>query len=234
MSVVGLDACTRGWVAIVLRPGAAAAALLVPTIDRLLDRLGELVDPADQVTTIGIDIPIGLLADRVRPADLAARAAIGARRHSLFVTPVREALEADDHATATAINAARTGAGISRQAYALRAKILEVDRWRAAGLAPCPVVEIHPELSFTTMLGHPPTATKKSWQGMVERRAALEAHGIDLSCVDPAVGAAVGIDDLLDAAVVAWSAERVQRGVARPHPDPPTVADDGGALAIWS
>jgi predicted RNase H-like nuclease len=227
VSVVGLDACKRGWVAIVLRGDAPAEALLLATV-------GQLAGAVPDATTIGIDIPIGMVAEGHRPADLAARAAIGPRRHSLFLTPVRAAVEATDHATASAINVARAGAGISRQAYGLRAKILEVDRWRSAGAAPCHVVEVHPELSFTTMIGHPPTATKRSWHGLIERRAALDAHGIDLSAVDPSVGAAVGIDDLLDAAAVAWSASRVADGTAQPYPDPPTVADDGGALAIWS
>jgi predicted RNase H-like nuclease len=45
------------------------------------------------------------------------------------------------------------------------------------------------------------------------------------------VGAAV--DDVLDAAVVAWSGRRVLSGQADSLPDPPEVFSDGWPSAIW-
>ncbi len=66
--------------------------------------------------------------------------------------------------------------GISQQAYALGPKILEVERWLPS--SPCPVYEVHPEVSFAVLLGEPARASKKTWAGMVERRRALEAAGI--------------------------------------------------------
>jgi predicted RNase H-like nuclease len=212
-------------VAVVLRDGAAPSAHLLATIDGIA---GAVPD----AEVIGIDIPIGLSDDRPRQADLAARAAVGPRRSSVFVTPVRAALEALTHADATAISVARTGSGVSQQAFALRAKIFEVERWLPS--APCPVYEVHPELSFTIMSGQPPTAPKKSWHGMVVRWAALAREGIGLDGIDAEVGSLVGIDDLLDAAAVAWSARRLHTGCAIALPDPPERAPSGRAMAIWA
>jgi predicted RNase H-like nuclease len=78
---------------------------------------------------VAIDIPIGLLDNSSRQADVLARRGVGPRWQSVFMTPVREALLADDHASAIAINQRLAGKGVSRPGYGLRTKILEVDSW---------------------------------------------------------------------------------------------------------
>lgn len=209
----------------VLRDGEMPAASLLPTI-------GALDGLVPDAAVVAIDIPIGLPDARPRRADLAAKALLGARQHSVFLTPVRAALLSATHAGATAVAKARTGAGISQQVFALRSKIFEVEQWivtAGGGRA----YEVHPEVSFAELLGHPAVATKKTWHGMVERRQALTDARIELEGVDPIVGSAVAVDDLLDAAVVAWSALRLARGVARSLPDPPETNARGEAMAIW-
>ena len=151
--------------------GTDPEAHYLPTIDALQS----LASGADAVA---IDIPIGLPVATPREADLRARDFLGARRNSIFLTPVREAIEAQTHALATQAASARTGVGISQQAYALGRKILEVERWLPS--SPSPVYEVHPEVSFAVLLGAPARAAKKTWAGMVERRSALEAAGIPL------------------------------------------------------
>lgn len=224
-TVVGVDGCRRGWVAVVLRDGGMPAALLLPTIGAL----DELVPDA---AVVAIDIPIGLPDAGPRRADLAAREILGPRKSSVFLTPIRAALTSATHAEASAVAKARTGAGISQQAFALRAKIFEVEQWLPT--AKCPrVYEVHPEVSFAELLGRPARATKKSWHGVVERRRTLTGAGIELEGVDPTVGSAIAVDDLCDAAVVAWSALRLARGGARSLPDPPELNSCGQAMAIW-
>jgi len=148
------------------------------------------------------------------------------------MTPIRAAVEADDHAAAILLNRSVTGAGISAQAFALREKILEVERWLPT--ARYQVVEVHPEYCFAEMdAGTPMRAPKRSWQVMVDRRQMLERHGIPLDVVDPRVGARVPVDDLLDAAAAAWTARRVRTGSARSLPDPPQPGPRGGSIAIW-
>jgi predicted RNase H-like nuclease len=95
------------------------------------------------------------------------------------------------------------------------------------------VVEVHTEVSFAALAGAPLAHRKASWAGAEERRALLAAAGVHLGRDLGAAGAAA-VDDVLDAAVVAWSARRVALGTARSHPDPPQRAPDGWPAAIWA
>jgi predicted RNase H-like nuclease len=223
--VVGVDGCKTGWVAVALRDGSAPAAHYLP----IIDALGPLAAAAD---CVAIDIPIGLPSTGPRPADLLARQFLGPRRHSVFLAPVREAVEAPTHALATQAAVLLTGAGMSQQAYRLGKKILEVERWLPS--APCPVHEVHPEVSFAVLLGKPARASKKTWAGMVERRQGLEAEGIVLDGVEGAATVHAAVDDMLDAAVAAWTARRIARGAARSFPDPPVIDCTGREVAIWA
>ncbi|MGH3303199.1 MAG: DUF429 domain-containing protein, partial [Streptosporangiaceae bacterium] len=184
------------------------------------------------VRAIAIDIPIGLADDGARRADVLARTAAGRRWASVFMTPVRAALQADTYAEALAVSRARTGSGVSSQAYRLRDKILQVDSWRER--APCLVVEAHPELSFAAMAGTPLPDSKSTWAGAVRRRQLLAAHGIDLAGDLGLSGLRVGVDDVLDAAAVAWTATRVAAGTARRLPARAERFSDGVDCAIWT
>lgn len=225
MLVVGVDACKTGWIAIALGDGKGPEAHYLPTIE-LLEPLGAAAD------AVAIDIPIGLPTDSQREADLLARTFLRARRSSVFLTPVREALEAGTHALATQAAIARTGAGISQQAYALRNKILEVEQWLSS--SPFPLYEVHPEVSFAVLLGTPARGSKKTWAGMVERRNALEAAGITLDGIEGVATVRAAVDDVLDAAVAAWTAGRIACGTARSFPDSPQLDPSGRPIAIFA
>ena len=95
-----------------------------------------------------------------RAADLLARAVVGRRRSSVFITPVRAALASPDHASPVAVNRRLAGAGVSTQAFALGAKLPQVDNWVRHQDAT--VVEVHPEVSFATLAGAPLTERKTS------------------------------------------------------------------------
>lgn len=222
---MGIDASSPGWIAVVLRPGGVVEA-------RHLATIGELPAAVPDAEVVGIDIPLHLPAHGRRRAEVEARRTLGARRSSLFFTPSREALAAATHAEATALAAAATGHGVSRQSYGLAAKVFEVEAW--LGSAPCPVHEVHPELSFAHLLGQPAGAAKKTWAGMVERRAALAGVGIDLDQVGQAAASRAAVDDMLDAGAAAWTAIRLLAGTARPYPDPPEMGPDGTSTAIWA
>lgn len=225
VTAVGIDACKGGWVAIVLRDGPALDAHFISSI-------ASLSHCVPDARVVAIDIPIGLPVRGHRQADRAAKAALGRRQNSVFMTPVRDALEAPTHSAATSIATEVTGIGVSQQAYALRSKIFEVEEWLLE--RPCTVYEVHPELSFMAMIGRPAGASKKTWLGMVERRAALASAGIALDNVDPEVGAVVGVDDMLDAGAAAWSASRLLTGAAKSFPDPPELDSFGQQIAIWA
>ncbi|TJW62884.1 MAG: DUF429 domain-containing protein, partial [Mesorhizobium sp.] len=53
MTIVGVDGCKAGWIAVRRDPGAAPSAAVFPSFAALLDAL-----PAD--ATVAVDMPIGL------------------------------------------------------------------------------------------------------------------------------------------------------------------------------
>jgi predicted RNase H-like nuclease len=186
------------------------------------------------VEVVGIDIPIGFPDATVRRADVLARAAVGPLRSSVFSTPIRPAFEAADYPSALGHSRATLGQGLSRQAYGLREKALQVDAWVATRAAVSPrVVEVHPEVSFAAMNGAPLDASKRTWRGIERRRALLSEVGIDLPADLGELGRRAAVSDVLDAAAVAWTAMRVRSREAHSLPDPPEVFSDGWPAAIW-
>ena len=227
-AVLGADACPAGWVGIVLS-NDSVHAIVRPDIAALVSA----AMAEGMLAAIGIDIPIGLADASMRQADIQARKAAGPRWASVFATPVRRALMEPDYRRASGLNRRLTGNGISRQAFGLRAKILDVDRWLPG--APCPVAEVHPELSFALMSGDQPLAdSKTTWAGAARRRELLAAHGIELAGDLGLSGLRTGVDDVLDAAAVAWTARRIAAGQARRLPETPERFSDGIDCAIWT
>jgi predicted RNase H-like nuclease len=238
--VLGVDACRAGWIGVVPpagpRDGGAARAYFAPRVADLV----ALADADGEVAVVAVDMPVGLPDGAPggppgrgrRLADVRARAELGPRWRSVFMTPVRAALEADDYASAVAVNRRLAGEGVSRQAFGLKEKLLEVERWaREAGRR---VVEIHPELSFARLAGAPLPHPKTTWAGAERRRELLAAAGVVLAGSLGSAGAAAGVDDVLDAGAAAWTALRVASGEARPLPDPPEIFSDGIPCAIWA
>jgi predicted RNase H-like nuclease len=228
-AVLGLDACLAGWVGVLLDgTGALAGSVLAPYVAQAYDHAAVLA--GGPLAAVGVDIPIGLPSSGPRQADLLAAKALGPRRSSVFATPVRAALVAPTHAEGSAINVAATGKGMSMQAYRLGPKVFDVDAWcRGLDVA---VREVHPEVSFAELAGGPLPYPKKTWAGQARRRSLLRDAGVVLG---DALGPAdrVPVDDVLDAAVAAWTARRVALGTARSLPSPPEDVGDGWPAAIW-
>lgn len=94
------------------------------------------------------------------------------------------------------------GEGISRQAFALQAKILQVDQWVRQPQQER-VVEVHPEASFAQLAGAALLSRKSTWAGIARRRQLLaEARIVLPEDLGPA-GKKAAVDDVLDAAVAA-------------------------------
>ena len=226
--VLGVDGCRTGWVGIVL-DGGRVTAVHGTTITEVLDKAGS----DGGLACVAVDIPIGLPDTGRRQADVLARKALGSRWQSIFLTPVRPALLTADFAEAVALNRELAGEGLSRQAFALRTKVLEVDALVRDGARPV-VVEVHPELSFAEMAGGPLAAGKKTWAGAQERRALLARHGIPVPEDLGPAGALAAVDDVLDAAAAAWSAGRCAAGLASSLPASPERFSDEIPCAIWT
>ncbi len=225
--VLGVDACSSGWVGVVLDTTRRATVHVAPDIAALV----ALVREQHDVAVVAIDISIGLPDTSGRRADAEARRELVGKASSLFSTPVRAALEAPTYAEAREANLAATEGrtSVSAQAYALGEKVLQVDAW-VRGRPGVSVIEVHPELSFARMAGSPLLSSKKDPAGVRARREALAAHGV----VAPPWfrGAGFGEDDLLDACAAAWSAVRHDLGLTESFPAEPEVFSDGIRAAI--
>jgi predicted RNase H-like nuclease len=219
-----VDACPTGWIAIVLDHGAFAQAAVAP-------RFQDLLTTVPSASIVAVDIPIGLPERGWRSADFQARRFLGRRSSSVFATPPRAAVAASSYEEANRICRSLTGQGLSRQAWALAPKILDVDRCRSdLGSS---LFEVHPEVSFRALATTPLTAGKRTWAGFVERRPLLEGAGIAIPDDLGPAGRGAGVDDVLDAAVAAWTARRIADGTAHCLPDPPERDTHGRNTAIW-
>jgi predicted RNase H-like nuclease len=118
---------------------------------------------------------------------------------------------------------------MSQQAYALAPKILEVALLAVVGDM---LIEVHPEVSFRAMAGHPLAFAKSSWAGMKDRLKLLAEAGIELPA-DLGRANEVGPADVIDAAAAAWSARRYLRGEAQSVINVPEVFADGRSVTIW-
>lgn len=210
MLTVGIDAARGGWIAVALTQGRFTGA----AFERRFPALLELFPEAE---VFGVDVPIGLPRPGVRRrADVDARVLVGARRSSVFFTPSRAALECPTYGAAREV-----APDTSAQAWALRTAILDVDRVRDPR-----VREVHPEVSFATLAGEPLAFAKRTWNGQHQRLRLLADAGIRIPRrLDAGL---VGADDVLDAAVTAWTATRIARGEhvtfpADPRPREPVI-----------
>lgn len=208
MLVAGVDGCRAGWVAFKVNLPAHATSVEVVDLPAWLQER-----PPDLVC-LAIDIPIGLL-NGSRACDIAARKLLGQPRgSSVFPAPCRPALGAQTYAEASSINRQKTTRGLSQQAWGIAPKIKQVDdaitpecqRW---------AFEVHPEVCFWALNQRRPMAhNKKAQEGIAERIALLGRVFPEIETHLANRPARVGADDLLDAAVAAWTALRWNHGEA--------------------
>ena len=171
MDVLGVDACGKqGWVGIALADGEYAGCLVDVRLEALVERVGK-------VQAIAVDMPLGLVEEGWRAADLAAKALLGVRRSSVFLVAPRLVWQEPDYRSASDCCQQLTGSGLSQQAWALGPKLLEA---RGCWLRdPDRIHEVHPEVSFCALAGGVPLLyAKKTWRGQNVRRDLLAGAGI--------------------------------------------------------
>ena len=170
-------------------------------------------------------MPLGLLESGWREADRAARGLLGPRRSSVFAIPPRAVWAQASYQAASQRCRELTGQGFSIQAWGLRAKLLEADRYR--GTCGHPLYEVHPELAFGAHGGRAAGAQQahRSRPRPAPRAAEPGRHR------GPPVPRAP-VTDTLDAAAVAWSAWRIATGQAVVIPGRPQRDGQGREIAI--
>lgn len=225
---VGIDGTRGGWVVVVVDDDRIADVWRVTRLATVVERVGAV--------PIGIDIPVGLLDRPRRTADVAARAQLAHTASSVFPAPCRSVVDAyrsgtvTQHGAATALSRHVTGVGLSRQTWNLVDKIAEADALVEGGVG---LWEVHPELAFHLRAGRT-LAGKRSWNGVMARLAILRGLGVLLP--DRVEGGdRLQPDDVVDAAIVAWTVAGLHHAAGlRSHPEPPVESDRGRPVAIWT
>lgn len=217
VTVAGFDGCPAGWIGLLVSGENQVQHRLV-----LCERFADILNLQPQPEVIAIDIPIGLLNERVaggRECDREARRLLGKpRSNSVFSAPPRAALSARSYKEARPH-------GLTLQAFGIVRKIREVDAMMTPALQER-IYESHPELAFLSLAGHRMRHGKKSNHGREERLSALEAAGAEHSVWAKTrqlieegsrqyFRKQVAVDDIVDAYAMAWVAAQVAIGKAR-------------------
>ncbi|WP_127169611.1 DUF429 domain-containing protein [Xanthomonas sp. BRIP62415] len=215
MQCVGIDGAGSGWLA-VWEAGDGLQFAGYPSVAALASALGG-------VAVLGVDIPIGLSEHAPRVADAQARRFVGGRRAcSIFSAPLRGMLHARTQAEASALHQAldhegQRGFGV--QSFALLSKIRAWDDAVRADPAWAErVFEVHPEVSFAVLAGGQGLAAGKKSRAGHQQRAALlgQCYGARpvAALLERVPRALAKPDDVLDALVACWSAQRIAAGTA--------------------
>jgi predicted RNase H-like nuclease len=220
--VLGVDGCARGWAVVGLDGGRVTHVHVAACLADVVD------DPA---VVIAVDTPMGEPRSGARGAEREARRLLRGRASTIFTPPPLAALDCETYDEARAVSLATTGKKISTQAWGLRRAMRDArPHWLAA---PERLREAHPECSFARIAGAVVTTRKSTPAGQADRRALLASVGLDRAPhLDALAGRAVEVD-LVDAAAIAWTADRIARGAADSLPDPPERDADGRPVAIW-
>jgi predicted RNase H-like nuclease len=212
--VAGVDGCRGGWAVVVAPLGDDPAAGPTPEL-LLLAAIAPLLAAVrdGRVAAVAIDMPIGLPGAAGRSSDRIARRRLGTRGSSVFPTPPRAVLTAEDWPGALAAARAATGTGISIQAWNLVPRIRELDAAVDPGLQDR-VTEAHPESTFAELAGAPLASRKRSAEGRADRLRLLQRVLPDPPALLTGRPAGIAPDDALDAAALVWTARRFARGEA--------------------
>jgi predicted RNase H-like nuclease len=225
-TVMGIDGCRDGWLAIRHGEDGSLEVKVVPKIS----------DVRPLADVVAIDIPIGLPESGPRECDQLARSFIGPRASSVFPAPVRVVLACADYASANALSQERSGKGISQQTFALVPKIREVDEAvRESDLIRERVFEIHPEVSFAAWNRDPLQHAKRSEEGKAQRLALIEEFfgRYAYTFAREFVPRSVVDDDILDAYAATWTSWRIAAGIACSMPKLAPTDIEGLEMAIW-
>ncbi|WP_394691411.1 DUF429 domain-containing protein [Hoeflea sp.] len=236
--LAGVDGCRAGWIAWIRTAGSSAPDL------RIYSRFADLVEDLGPDAVIAVDMPIGL-PDRIsgsgRGPEQAIRPFLGPRQSSVFSIPARVAVEAPNYgeACARALETSDPPKKVSKQAFFLFPRILEIDRLlQADKQLRSRVFECHPEFAFSRLNNGLAMQTPKKIKGKVnpagiaERLEVLARHGFDCEAFRNGPPRGAAMDDVIDAAVNLVIAGRRAAGLTSTFPANPVADRHGIPIAI--
>ena len=210
---IGVDGCKDGWVVVSCPDSSFGEAKA-----QHYGKLSQLSEHFLKTSIVIIDIPIGLSATEPnRKCDVEARKFLGARSSTIFSPPCLAAIFSENYNDAKVVNLSNTGKSISKQSWFLSKKILEAKQFSETQFN---LKEGHPECSFADFLGEPLIDKKKSMRGLFKRAQILEKLGFKIPILADMLPekAAIGADDLLDAAILCWTANKFYNGKNKKFP----------------
>lgn len=220
-TIAGVDGCPAGWVAVSENTKSHELnATIFPTFQQLAEALDAQI--------IAIDIPIGLTESGARECDVLARRKLGPKRGtSVFPAPIRAALGASTYQDAKAQSLLVQRKAISQQAWAIYPKIREVDdSLRANRSLRDRVIEVHPELTFSSWHGAPIIPGKRTAEGSATRQTLIARHFGKAALASARAMVArsqAANDDLADAFAALWTAQRHLGGNSQTLPVTPPL-----------
>ena len=221
MVIAGVDGCRDGWIIVSEISDGLTTIEVASDFQQILHR-----------DLVVVDIPIGLLEKGIRLADQEARRLLGRRGCCVFTAPLRPMLTCLDYDEARNCRLGIEGKALTKQAWAIIPKIIEVDRLLTPE-SQSRVKEGHPEVSFAQLNGGKAlTLSKHCEEGRCERLALLRKHFSGLASeLQKHTQIA---EDLIDACVMLWTARRVRDGhaVALPERAPRDIR--GLLMQIWA
>ena len=169
-NLVGIDGCSKGWI---LVSGKSHSA----EIDKVRFSTSlQFLLSSFQKSIVVIDMPTILSPRKYsRDCDLSAIKFLGKKKQStIFLTPSRMVLECNSYSTANELSKKKYGKGLSKQAWNLKKKIMEVTSLTRSSNK---IIEGHPECSFKMLKKFELDGSKKTAFGMFERLKLLAEEG---------------------------------------------------------
>ncbi len=235
MRIAGIDGYTGGWIAVVIDDGNFATAQVFSNKD--LETLIEL----NRIAYAIVDIPIGLTSDsEPRNTEAAMRKFLKKRHVCVFNTPCRQALDTideNDYWLASDVNRKILGVKLTKQTFYIMEKIREADVI-VQKLGQDKIREGHPEVSFKVLANDKVLnlENKKTNEGKKQRIDFLEGAGFDCANLKQHLPNhhPAKLDDLLDAAVLAWSANRWKNNEHESFPSTPKKDSKNLEMVVYA
>jgi predicted RNase H-like nuclease len=205
----GIDGCRSGWLVV------EACSNLRDGNFRIAPNWNAIASDAQ---VIAVDMPIGLSSNGVRQCEVAARKIISPHSSRVFKTLPRGALRysQSDWRFANQWSKDKGFGGISKQIWATRPKIIEIDRAISPEMQ-ARVYEAHPELAFTRLNKWTPLDSKHTAHGLAARKHLLQRAGFTNldDWLQRLRGTGAKANDLLDACVLVLTARNLLQKTAK-------------------
>jgi len=196
-SYAGVDGCKAGWMMVSCDDEGYAFGVF--------ENIHELIRQNPDIRRFLIDIPVGLgTLSHPRTIDKKLRGELGVRASTVFNTPSRAAVYAENYAAARIKNLEIEGKSISIQSFNISAKIKEVDTFLIQN-PQVQLLESHPELCFKYLNeGKIVLSKKSSPEGVEERLNILEKYDTAIThffkkALDNTLRKQAKKDDIIDA-----------------------------------